>query len=111
MNSNVAHLFIMVAIIAGAAFGVLLVMLRPLIQARLRAARAGEAAANLRELHDRDWQKSYDMLWDAADAVIGELEARPATYDLFPVRIRELLDSAHDRARELEKRREGLSHR
>lgn len=40
---------------------------------------------------------------EVIDAVIGELESRPATYETFPEDIRNALYAAHEKARDLER--------
>jgi hypothetical protein len=49
------------------------------------------------------WQRSYDALRDANDAVICEIEANPATYHaMIPASIRDQIYAAHSGARAIE---------
>jgi hypothetical protein len=73
-------------------------------RASVRAHRAQEKQAAAVMAVSGNWQRSYAELLDACDAVIGEVAAHPATYSTFPETILGLLDSAHDHARELERK-------
>ena len=71
----------------------------------LRRSRLIRAQQHETDIRAGDFRRAYEKLRDANDSVIGELEAHPATYELFPADIRDRLDAAHDRARELDYRR------
>lgn len=96
------------------------VLIGPIIVALLAAAAIVGLAAwvglsALRALSLREEAARWSVSWqkvgrqvlrkqeDAIAAVIGELEARPATYETFPSDIRDALYSAHTMAREAER--------
>lgn len=99
--TSVAPLFIEVGIITLIACGVTTWLITRYAVARTRLLRAQREETDMRA---GGWHCSYKMLRDANDAVIVELESRPATYDTFPGQVRELLISAHERAGTLERR-------
>lgn len=95
---NVTPIFIEVGIIAAVFLGAGLGLVAFAVRQAVRAHHAEDTAARAVAEHHDGWQRSYEQLRDATDSVIVELESHPATYDLFPAQIRELLYSAHDSA-------------
>ena len=83
-----------------------------LVTARLVNARVRESAAR-RRLSEKTclfWQVAHERLGllsrkqgDVIAAVIGELEAHPASYEAFPESLRGELFAAHESATQLEK--------
>lgn len=82
------------------------------IAARLARGRLREMAVRRRasEVAAAKWQAAYNRLGalsvrqgDVIAAVIGELEARPATYKTFPDSLRSELFAAHESATQTEK--------
>jgi hypothetical protein len=100
--TSVLPLFLEVGIITLIACAVATWLITRYAVTRTRLMRVQREETDIRA---GDFRRAYEQLRDATDSVIGELEAHPATYELFPREIRERLDAAHSRARELDYRR------